>query len=458
MHGPRTPPARRDRPPRAARALPAWLALGLAPLASAQDGTAELVRRFHAADTAAGRESAARALIEADADFDEVYARLSAGPAYSADVPRGRLLKRRTGATGLDHKYMILVPEDYTPDRRWPVRWDLHGGMGADEWTELDGSWSPGWRSVREQIVVLPAGWWDAMWWEWSQAQSFEAILDEVKRTWNVDENRVVVYGGSDGCIATYFYAMRQPDRWAGYAGHVGSPDRLVRAELRPDGQMHVSNLSGQRFHLGFGERDPKTPLRHLRKYLSLFEERGARLDWYVLPRQGHALSLPAERERELGRFLWDTVRDPLPDRVGWATERTDRYNRRSWLVVEELEPADADHDVDTSEILPRWGSPIQMRGPTTEPRPWGRAIAERDGQHVTVTTRRVRRLRLLLSPAEFDLAEPIRVEVDGREAFAGVVPPSLETLLRWAAVDRDRTLLFAAELELRVPPDAGEG
>jgi hypothetical protein len=422
-------------------------------LAAAQDDSAALVERFLNAPTPAARAEAADELVETDADFWKVHALLEAGRGYAEDVPRGRLLRSMTGTDGLDHKYMILVPEDYTPDRCWPVRWDLHGGMGAEEWTELDGSWSPGWTGARDQIVVIPAGWWDSMWWEWSQAHSFEAILDEVKRTWNVDENRVVMYGGSDGCIGTYFYAMRQPDRWAGYAGHVGSPDRLVRVALRPDGQMHVSNLSGQRFHLGFGERDPKAPLKYLKRYLQLFEERGALIDWYVLLDQGHSITIPNERERELGRFLWNTRRDPLPDSVTWASERCDRYNRRSWLVLDQLatpEPAD---EVETDEILPRWGSSIQMRGPTTKPRPWGQVAVAREGQHVRATTRRVKRFTLLLSPAEFDLTRPVRVDVDGRTAFDGMVEPSLETLLRWASVDDDRSMLFAAELTFDPPP-----
>jgi hypothetical protein len=285
--------------------------------------------------------------------------------------------------------------------------------------------------------------------WEWSQVENFAAILREVRATWNIDENRVVMYGGSDGGAALFFQAMRTPDRWAGYAGHVAPPDRLVRKDFRPDGQMHVSNLAGQTFHLGYGENDEKVPLVHLRKYLALFERAGADLDWYVLPGQGHALALPQERERELGRFLWRRVRDPLPDSLSWATERTDRYARRSWLVIDELEAVDAKHRVDTSNLLPRWGTPIQMHGKTQDRVPWGRVVLARDGNTVRATTRRVAHFTLLISPDEFDLAEPIVVEVDGAVVHEARIEPSVATLLRWAAVDDDRTVLFAAEIAL---------
>jgi hypothetical protein len=63
-----------------------------------------------------------------------------------------------------------------------------------------------------------------------------------------------------------------------------------------------------------------------------------------------------------------------------------------------------------------------------------------------------VKRFRILVSPAEFDLAQPIRVELDGAKVFEARVEPSLETLLAWAARDDDRTLHFAAEIEIGVP------
>ena len=408
-----------------------------------------MLERFWTAGDAEGRDAVAREIVASGAPFDDVFAGLRRGRSYARDAPRGRLLFEHT-VHGIRHPYMVLVPEDYTPERRWPVRFDLHGGMGADEWVALDGAWSPGWRSARDQIVVVPAGWWDSMWWERSQLDNFEAILRFVRATWNVDEDRVVAYGGSDGGRGALL-----PWRCVGPTVGRDTPGTWRRRTASsapssdPDGQMHLSNLAGQRFHLGFGELDPKVPLRHLRRYMELFE-RHAELDWYVLPGQGHALSIPRERERELGRFLWNTVRDPFPDRVSWATESTDRYARRSWLVIEELGLPEG-VEVDRSNVLPRWGTPIQLRGPTVPRRPWGRVELQRDGNRVRATTVHVARFKLLLAPEEFDLDRPVVVEVDGRIAFEGRVEPSVATLLERAARDDERRVLFAAEITIDV-------
>jgi predicted metalloprotease len=77
--------------------------------------------------------------------------------------------------------------------------------------------------------------------------------------------------------------------------------------------------------------------------------------------------------------------------------------------------------------------------------------VATREGNTFRLETTGVRRLRVLVSPDEIDLERPLRVEVNGRVRFDGVVTPSAEVLLRWAARDEDRTMLFAAELSIEV-------
>ena len=95
---------------------------------------------------------------------------------------------------------------------------------------------------------------------------------------------------------------------------------------------------------------------------------------------------------------------------------------------------------------------------PSTPPRqafprslPSGRVQLLRTGNRVGVVTRGVRRYTLLLSPEQFDFTEPIQVTTNGIMSFDGMVEPNSETLLRWAARDRDRTMLFGAKLDIEV-------
>jgi hypothetical protein len=84
-------------------------------------------------------------------------------------------------------------------------------------------------------------------------------------------------------------------------------------------------------------------------------------------------------------------------------------------------------------------------------PEPSGRVQLARNGNDVVVVTRGVRRYTLLLSPEQFDFTQPITIDTNGVTVFDGVVAPDVDTLLRWAALDQDRTAMFGAELEVEV-------
>ena len=145
-------------------------------------------------DEAAG---AAKRVLAAGAAFDDAYTRLKAGRTYRADAPRG-VVKATRQAPGVDYPYSVDVPASYDPAKRYQVRVQLHGGVGRPT-PSSRGDGSIGQLAGAEQIYVLPQAWAGAEWWAAAQDENLPAILDAVKRTWNVDENRVVLSGVSDG-------------------------------------------------------------------------------------------------------------------------------------------------------------------------------------------------------------------------------------------------------------------
>jgi len=78
-----------------------------------------------------------------------------------------------------------------------------------------------------------------------------------------------------------------------------------------------------------------------------------------------------------------------------------------------------------------------------------GRVDIVRRGNTIEARTRGVRAFTLLLSPDVFDFSSPFVVRVNGRNTFTGRVARDVSTLLKWAARDNDRTMLFGAELKI---------
>ncbi|MBM4185238.1 MAG: hypothetical protein FJ207_13640 [Gemmatimonadetes bacterium] len=371
--------------------------------------------------------------------FAAEYARLRAGPAHAADVPRGRIEKTRAISTGLEHRYVLLVPEDYDSARRYPVAFYLHGGV-AREPPGPGGTWWRNWDVIEghDRIAVVPLSWPESFWWTAGQVESLNGILTDLKRAYNVDENRVVVFGTSDGGTGAYFLAFKNTTPWAAFLPFIGDPRVLLNPANGADGDVHLANVTNKPLFIVNGETDPLYPVRQIIPFLGALENVSADFEFTPKP-GGHNTSWWPEEEENIERFVADHPRTPHPERVFWATERTDRYNRAHWLVIDELGALPSDES-------------RRYLGSVTAGGDAGVVDARCEGNTITVLTYQVRRLRLLVSPDAFDLAQPIRVVANGETVFEGMVQPDAEVLRRWARVDQDREMLYAAEVEVRLP------
>ncbi len=376
-----------------------------------------------------------------DDPFAEAYERFRNGPEHSGDVPTGRLELTRTNRNGLLHRYVVIVPEDYDASRRYPVAFYLHGGVARPD-PGPGGGW---WRNYDDvtgydRIAVLPLSWNESLWWQASQVENLRGILSDLKRMYNVDENRVYALGSSDGGTGVYFLGFRDVTPWAAFLPFIGFPGVLLNPSTGTDGQMHLANLVNKPLFIVSGETDRLYPARLMEPFLEAFRTVGVDFVFTVKP-GGHNTRWWPEEAENVERFIEAHPRDPHPERVLWATERTDRYNRAHWMVIDEIGPILGDAGRDALAALTADGGS-------------GVVEAARDGNTVTVDAYHIRRFTVLISPEVFDMRTPIRVIANGEVAFEGMVRPNVEALRKWAARDKDRTMLYAAEVTVELEPD----
>ena len=500
-----------------------------------------LFEAFWSAKTQDRQKKAATALVRADVDFETLCQRLKKGRTYSEDVPRGLFHLTRVDGHGTTFPFSLLVPEDYVPTRKYQLRVYLHGATSCDAWP-TDGSW---WREHRklggaDRILLFPAAWRDAPWWKQVQVENLNALLDQVKRTYNIDENRIYLSGLSDGGTGTYFMAFRNTTPWAGFLPLISHPAVLANPANHADGHLFVPNLTNKPFFIVNGGRDPLYPIRSVKPFVDLFQEAGTVLVFRPLEDQTHNAAWWPSEKSNMDSFMERHPRNPLPDRLFWETESTDRYTRAHWLVITELgkvpgesaieefntihlsppsailgavlektsrngalvlevEPGlpaaraglvSGDRIVEVAGmptptlpalahalLLVRFGQPaefwferkglrhrVQVDLPerkVSEPgvrafprsEQSGRVRLTRDGNSIFVMTQGVKRFTLLLSPDQFDFNIPLTVWANGMLAYEGIPEKDPEVLLNWAVVDNDRTMLFAAALDIDLGP-----
>jgi hypothetical protein len=405
---------------------------------------------FWAAETPAAAAKLVDRIVASDASFDAIAARLKAGRPY---------VRQKTGRVALSSRVLGLsldnaaeVPAEYDPARPIALRVTLHGGVGRP-------APGPDDRAVRPltnripggtEIVLHPRSWAGAEWWRAAQVDNVLALVDRVKRAYNIDESHVYLTGISDGGTGTYYIAMRAATLWAACLPLNGQPLVIANPDTGAEGELYATNLGNCPLHAVNGGRDRLYPAATVKPVIDMFRAGGIPVLWQVFPDGDHNTDWWPEEKGRYVEFVAAHPRVAHPEQISWTTERTDRYNRFRWLVIDQLgeRPSDiALEDVNTIEMTPGRRMPLFPRR-----RPAGRVDVSRRGNVFDAKTRGVAAFTVLLSPDVIDFDKPVEVTVNGRTAFRGAVRRDRATLLKWAARDNDRTMLYAAELEVTVP------
>ncbi|MCH8042499.1 MAG: hypothetical protein IID44_02160 [Planctomycetes bacterium] len=134
------------------------------------------------------------------------------------------------------HKYVVFVPRDYTPERKWPIILYLHGASARGTDGRLQtavglGSYVKSHAKSFPFLVVFPqcenvtgrilTGWSP----ESIDGRRALAILDEVEQQFSVDKNHEILTGWSKGGYGAWSLAAATPRRWAAVVPLAGGGD-----------------------------------------------------------------------------------------------------------------------------------------------------------------------------------------------------------------------------------------
>ena len=408
-------------------------------VAGAQSDSA--FQKFWAADSPAAAAKAADEIAKSAVTFDEAWTRLRAGRTYAPKSPGVVQLKNRT-TNGQEHFFAVTVPAGYDPGKRYQVRFQLHGGVGGRTNNQPRGNGEIGALAGAEQFYVIPYAWDTSPWWSDDQVLNLIMIVDALKRSCNIDENRVVVAGVSDGATGAYYVAMRDTTPYASFLPLNGYIMVLGNEEI-DDGRIFPNNLLNKPLFAINGGMDRLYPISIVEPYTRHLMSSGVKIDYHPHPEGEHNTRWWPEEKDNFESFVAAHPRDPHPDRLTWQAADAP-HNRAHWLVIDRFgaAPGEATNLADINVM--REEGPMFGRAKST-----GRVDLVWTGNSVQAATQGVAAFTLLLSPDKFDLNQPVKVVANGREVFNGRVQRDLKTLLKWAAKDNDRTMLYAAEIAI---------
>ena len=200
------------------------------------------------------------------------------------------------------------------------------------------------------------------------------------------------------------------------YIGHPG----VLRNPQSGGYKLYFENLMSKPLYIVNGENDRLYPASSVAPFIDILVDAGIEHIWKVIPEGGHNTNWLPEETALIEQFKRDNPRDALPEETKWVADRTDKFNRNLWIRVDEL-----------------------SRSP-------GLLEVKRVGNEIEVNAKGISKFTLLLSPDEIDFSQQISVNVNGRNIHDELVVQDADTLLFWASEDKDRSMLFTAELNLQ--------
>lgn len=379
-------------------------------------------------------------------DFAQTYQKLQKGRTYLNTVPRGfvewQLDNKRVGKP---HFCLIFIPYNYAPNKKYTVKVFWHGLVSTknprgyiDEIIDKEASTY----KKRSYISVYPAGWKESMWWAESQLENLDNILAYLKRFYNIDENRIHLAGMSDGGTGAYNVANANPTPWASFFPYLANIAGLNALSFR---QIYAANFTNRPFLIANAENDQVFPPRIVLPFAELLRKAKVKMDFHMIRGAEHNMDWFPKMKSRVVKFVKKQVRNPFPNQLYWETETTQKYQRIHWLCIDELTetPEETQRISDINTILGLDRQLFERRKMS------GRVMVKKSANEVHLTTQNVKSLRLLCSPNHFDFAKPVKVFANQQLVFEGNLQKDTYTLLKWHAIDLDRTMLFASELKI---------
>jgi len=297
----------------------------------------ELVKEALATADEAKRKEIGEAIIAAGGDVEKVAAWFAEGRDYAADLPTGWREMMVLGSDGISRAYLLYVPLDYDPSKRYRMLIDMHGGVSREQaltHAELQ-RMKFFWGDDAEKegfFLALPAGQRGAQWWTEVGSGNVLSILRETKRGYNIDEDLVIATGFSDGGSGSYYLALAHPTPFAGFlplSGHVGVAGAGGL-------QVHLRNLLNKPLYITNTDRDSLYPSAGLKPYIDAMKKLGVDLVWRDVAGFTHNPAYLADERPRIREWLAKVERVPHPDRVVWEGT-ADAPARVHWLVVDAI-------------------------------------------------------------------------------------------------------------------------
>jgi len=321
---------------------------------------------------------------------------------------------------------LVQLPPAYRITSTWPLMFAMHGGPVGNpaDARRAAGRMLAVWKGPAAEagwIVAAPAMLDtvaaaaftpERLPYEIFHPEEARAVVQELRRRFAVDPDRIVSTGISLGSNFSIAYACAHPDWFSA----------IVPVSTEGDSrELLLRNLMGMPVFLLEGSRDQNIrTIAGPRAFRDILQGFGYELEYMEFSDRVH-----------------EGFQERYPEVLKWLGERPRKRDPRVVLRVP------------SSGIVPvsrrvHWAACDTRQGLFR--------AASSDTNRIEITARWARRIELFLNDRVADLDKPVEVVVNGRTVFQGRVPRSIPFALEQIRELGDESRIYPAHLEVEVP------
>lgn len=243
-----------------------------------------------------------------------------------------------------EQPYGLYIPKNFDSKKKYPLVIMLHGAgsnhrlslrrvfgkSNAPGETDVEASRVfPEWNDV-EYIVASPFAR-GTMGYQGVAEKDVYDILADVKKRFNIDEDRTFLTGLSMGGGGTLWIGLTRPDIWAALAPVCPAPPAGTENYLR-----NSFNLPMYFFH---GDADQAVPVSVSRDLVKKLKENGTQVSYDEYPGVEHNSWEKAYADGAIFKWFDQFKRKRFPEQVKFSTARYE-YSSAYWVKVDDFAPS----------------------------------------------------------------------------------------------------------------------
>lgn len=363
--------------------------------------------------------------------------------------------------------FFIHLPKNYSPDKKYPVLFFLHGAVRYNEFQEFQTKEISleGWNryytkygDINDVILVFPSG---SKRYNWMTSDDgffmMPAMLKEVKKAINVDDGKVFITGHSNGATGSFSYLVKQPSLYAGFYGFNTQPKVFT-------GGTFVENVKSRSFINFSTDQDYYFPPNANDSFTALMNDIHA--DYKEYRYNGFPHWFPEFDESEpayeiLFKDLNERNRNSFSKELSWEFD-DNAYGSIDWLSNMKLDTLGqkADWHKELNFKITKWleydkDDKLQIievdKNAFDIPRLSGKVIARYKDNEFRVETSRIESLSINISPEMVNLKDKVRVYVNGKLYYDKKVDYNTAFMLDRFDKTRDRNTIWINKIDITV-------